>query len=100
MRFPYPWVWLADRFDYRGCWSFPILATGGTFIGSLAIYSEQPRSATQRELELASLLTQTASLIIAREQEQQARQRAERALDTRRRPTTQVDSPARRSASR
>ena len=74
-------TWLADQFDYRGCWSFPILAAGETFIGSLAIYSQQPCSATQRELDLATLLTQTASIIIARHQEHEGRQQAEHALN-------------------
>ena len=54
------WTWLAQRFDYRGCWSFPVFAAGEAFIGSLAVSSRQPRDATGNDVELATLLTQTA----------------------------------------
>jgi GAF domain-containing protein len=83
-----PWQWLAEQFGYRGCWSFPILAAGGTFIASLAIYSQHPRSATKRETELASLLTQTASIIISQHTEHEARRQAEHDLRENRREAT------------
>ena len=75
-----PWRWMAQRFDYRGCWSFPIHTPAGRFVGTLAVYSREPREATARELELASLLTQTASIILSRQAESKARQEAEKAL--------------------
>ena len=75
-----PWRGMAERFDYRGCWSFPIHSAAGVFVGTLAIYSRQPREATARELELASLLTNTASIILSRHQEARERQQAEEAL--------------------
>jgi PAS domain S-box-containing protein len=75
-----PWRWLAQRFDYRGCWSFPIHTSAGKFVGTFAVYSRQPRQATERDLELASLLTHTASMIIAHHTELEARQQAEQAL--------------------
>jgi PAS domain S-box-containing protein len=74
-----PWVWLAERFDYRGCWSFPLLTAGGKLLGSLAIYSRQPREATKRDLELASVMTHTASIIVSRHREAAVRKQAEQA---------------------
>ena len=75
-----PWRWLADRFGYRGCWSFPVNTSAGKFVGTLALYSVRPRSPTKRNLELASLLTNTASIIISRHHESEVRKQAERAL--------------------
>lgn len=75
-----PWRWLAERFDYRGCWSFPIRTSAGKFVGTLAVYSRQPREATDRNVELCSLLTRTASIIISQHYELEARKQAEAAL--------------------
>lgn len=71
-----PWLWLAQRFGYRGCWSFPIRTSAGTMVGTLAMYSRQPREATNRDVQLASFLCQTASVIIAQHKEVEARKRA------------------------
>ena len=60
------WVWLADQFQYRACWSFPVLAPSGKALGSFAMYYTDAREATPRDLELASLLGRTAASIIAR----------------------------------
>jgi signal transduction histidine kinase/DNA-binding response OmpR family regulator len=75
-----PWRWLAERFGYRGCWSFPVNTTAHKLVGSLAIYSPQPREAARRELQLASLLTNTASIILSRYKEAEVRKQAEAAL--------------------
>jgi signal transduction histidine kinase/DNA-binding response OmpR family regulator len=75
-----PWRRLAERFDYRGCWSFPIHTSLGKPIGTFAVYWRRPREATDRDLEFATLLTQTASIIISRHTEAEVRQRAEAAL--------------------
>jgi PAS domain S-box-containing protein len=74
------WRWLAERFDFRGCWSFPIHVSARKFVGTLAIYWRQPREATTLDVELASLLTETASAIVAHHAESEARKRAERAV--------------------
>lgn len=74
------WSWLAEKFDFRGCWSFPIHAAGGRLIASLAVYSRAPRVATERDLELVALLTDTGSIVIAQHLEAQARRQAEQAL--------------------
>lgn len=75
-----PWRWLAERFDFRGCWSFPIRTAAGKFVGTLAIYSRRPREARDCDLELCSLLTRTASIIISQHFELEARKQAEAAL--------------------
>ena len=76
----HPWLWMAEKFDYRACWSFPIHTAGKKFIGTLAIYSRQPREATKHDREIGELLARTASIIISRHQEQEARRAAENAL--------------------
>jgi PAS domain S-box-containing protein len=75
-----PWLWLAEKFDFRGCWSFPIRTETGRFVGTLAIYWRRPREATPRELELAAVLTATAAIIIARHTDAEQRDRALAAL--------------------
>ena len=62
------------------CWSFPIHTVGGNFVGALAIYHRQPREPTSHDLELASLLTKSAAIIITRHKESEVRKRAEEAL--------------------
>ncbi len=75
-----PWRWMAERFGYRGCWSFPVHTSAGKFVGTFAVYSPQPREATPRDLEFASVLTRTAAIIIVRHAEAGERARAEAAL--------------------
>lgn len=72
-----PWLWLAERFDYRACWSFPIFSASGKPVGAMAVYSRQPRKATEGDIELASLLSRSAAIIIARHEEAATRKGAE-----------------------
>ena len=72
--------WPAEQFDARDCWSFPINTEAGKFVGTLVIYLSQPQSPTNRDLELASLITNSASIIISRHNESEVRKRAEEAL--------------------
>jgi len=60
------WLWLAKEFGYRACWSFPIETSSGKVLGSFAMYYAQPREATPRDIDLASVLTRTAAMIISR----------------------------------
>jgi GAF domain-containing protein len=59
------WVWLAEQFQYRACWSFPVLAPSGKALGTFAMYYADPREASPRDLELAALLGRTAANIMA-----------------------------------
>lgn len=61
-----PWTWLAKRFGYRGCWSFPVETPHGHLVGSLAMYFAEPREPTAVDLELAASFTQTAAIIISK----------------------------------
>jgi GAF domain-containing protein len=67
------WRWLAERFGYRGVWNFPINSSSGKFVGALVIYLAQLRKPDKRDSELAGLLTNTASVIISRQEESHAR---------------------------
>jgi GAF domain-containing protein len=59
------WLWLAEKFDYRACWSFPIEA-GARVVGTFAMYYREPTEVTPCKLNLASMLTRTAATIITR----------------------------------
>lgn len=61
-----PWLWLAEQFRYRACWSFPIAIASSKVLGSFALYYPDRREATARDLDFASVLTRTAATIIAR----------------------------------
>jgi PAS domain S-box-containing protein len=75
-----PWLQLAEQYEYRGCWSFPVKASSGTTIGTFAMYFRKPRQATSRDLEFANMLTHAAAIIISKNQEAEERARAERVL--------------------
>ena len=60
-----PWLWLANKFDYRACWSFPVEASGGKIVGTFAMYYKEPREATSRDLDLAGVMTHAAAIIIS-----------------------------------
>ncbi|WP_420138864.1 PAS domain-containing protein [Sphingomonas sp.] len=59
-----PWLWLAEQYDYLGCWSFPLQLEPGKSFGTFAIYFPEPREAKAEDLEFARSLTATASIII------------------------------------
>jgi two-component sensor histidine kinase len=75
-----PWIWLADKWGYRGCWCFPLRAKTGRCIGAFAIYSPEPRAATPLDIDHATIVAQTAAIIISRHNEAEERKRAEQAL--------------------
>lgn len=71
-----PWLWMAARFGYRGCWSFPIHTADRRFAGTFALYWPEPREATANDTELAGRITQTAAMIIARHERAEQRRSA------------------------
>lgn len=75
-----PWLWMAEEYGFRGCWSFPIRSAEGKSVGSFAMYFPGPREPTPAENELAATLVHTASIIISRHQEAEERARVTRAL--------------------
>lgn len=56
----------------RACWSTPILTRGRKVLGTFAMYHREPREPTVRDLMLVDLVTQTAALVIDREQAHRA----------------------------
>ncbi|MBV8990058.1 MAG: PAS domain-containing protein [Solirubrobacterales bacterium] len=75
-----PWLWLAEQYAYRAVWSFPLATSAGKVIGTLAMYFSEPREATPRDYEFATVLTRAAAIIISRHREAEERERAEAAL--------------------
>lgn len=74
------WRELARAFGYRGCWSFPVQAEGGTPMGTFALYFREPREPLARDLELAGVMAHTAAIIISRHNATAERAAAEAAL--------------------
>lgn len=75
-----PWREMARRFQYRGCWSFPIHSRKGEFVGTFALYWPQPAKAGSSDIEVANLVTNTAGIIIGRDLEARHRRAAEASL--------------------
>jgi two-component sensor histidine kinase len=75
-----PWLWLADRYRFRGCWSFPIETAAGKVVGTFAMYFQSAREATPQDHAWAGVLTRTAAIIMSRHQEAVERGRAVDAL--------------------
>lgn len=64
----------ALRHGLRACWSIPILTRGRKVLGTFGMYHREPREPTARDLMLVDLITQTAALVIDREQAKSALQ--------------------------
>lgn len=75
-----PWLWLAERYEFRAVWSFPTQTLSGKVVGTLAVYHKSPREATARDHELAAVLTRAAAIIISQSQEMKERARSQEAL--------------------
>ena len=60
------WRWLANRFGYRACWSFPVETKDGKILGTFAMYHPEPTEAKPFDLALASVLTRTAAKIMSK----------------------------------
>jgi len=61
-----PWLWLAEQFDYRACWSFPVETSSGKIVGTFAMYFKKPRDATESELDFAAMITRAAAIAMSR----------------------------------
>src|SRR5581483_4616040 len=75
-----PYLDLAARYGFRGCWSFPIKTRDNTAVGTFAMYFPGPREARPQDLALADAVTQAAAIVIAHDTEAQERSRAEQAI--------------------
>ncbi|WP_454783592.1 ATP-binding protein [Legionella sp. WA2022007384] len=68
---------LARKHNCRAYWSFPVLTAEERILGTLDIYFSEPQEPTKRELEMAQVLTNAASIIIAFEYELVAKMQTE-----------------------
>ena len=75
-----PWHWMAQKHDYRACWSFPVCTKDGPILGSFALYFSEPRDLAPRDYEFVSGLTHAATIVISRDNEASERARAEQSL--------------------
>ncbi len=57
---------LAIRFDFRSCWSTPIMGADERVLGTFALYSGTVREPTSLERELAAMATDIAGIAIER----------------------------------
>jgi signal transduction histidine kinase len=70
------WRHVAEKFAFRGCWSFPLHTPKGELLGTFALYFREPRRATQGDIVFASAIADTAAIIISRHNEATVRQQA------------------------
>lgn len=57
---------LAAAHQLRACWSFPVIATDGSVLGTLAIYYHSPRHPSPHELDLIEQTTSLAAIALER----------------------------------
>lgn len=57
---------VVEQFGFRSCWSTPILTAQNNVLGTFALYSNQVRRPTAREIELVALATHIAGIAIER----------------------------------
>jgi diguanylate cyclase (GGDEF)-like protein/PAS domain S-box-containing protein len=57
---------LALRFDYRSCWSMPVLSDRGATLAAFAMYSKSVRSPTPAETRLLEIAVHIAGIAIER----------------------------------
>jgi PAS domain S-box-containing protein len=57
---------VAVAHSLRACWSTPIFSANGNVIGTLAMYSREPRSPSQRDQHIVEQITHLAGIAIQR----------------------------------
>ena len=64
----------------RACWSTPIVSSDGTVIATFAMYYREPRSPSQRDLDIIEQITHLAGVAIQRKLDEDKLQRAQAEL--------------------
>jgi len=83
---------VADSLGCQGFWSFPVRSPKGIDLAAFAIFLPEPRDATESELRGVNIITQTAALVIGRNDEAQQRLKVEQSLlDTQRQLKTELE---------
>ncbi|MCE7071876.1 PAS domain S-box protein [Dyadobacter sp. CY327] len=75
-----PWTHLAKKYSYRGCWSFPIKTRDQKAVGTFALYFQNPREASETELAMVDVVTQTAAILIVTRSDAREKEQSEQAL--------------------
>jgi PAS domain S-box-containing protein len=68
---------LASAHGLAACWSTPIFSSEGKVLGTFAMYYGEPRTPSERDLNLISIVTRTAAIAIERKQAEEALRRSE-----------------------
>jgi PAS domain S-box-containing protein len=71
---------LVDRFGFKACWSTPIMSGRGSVFGTIAVYSNTPRSVGDRERQAIDRFTQLASFVLERKLSEDALKKSEAML--------------------
>lgn len=65
------YVEIAMRYGLRSCWSTPIMGTGGSLLGTFALYSGTARSPSALDMELIEVATNIAGIAIDRKRSEE-----------------------------
>ncbi|HEV2565699.1 MAG TPA: diguanylate cyclase, partial [Microvirga sp.] len=71
------WRDLALAHGLRACWSKPVFARSGEVLGTLALYYDEPRAPTHREMEPMEAVLHLAALAIERQRDDAALRESE-----------------------
>ncbi|MBB3979742.1 PAS domain S-box-containing protein [Rhizobium azooxidifex] len=71
---------VVERFGFKACWSTPIMSGRGSVFGTIAVYSNRPRSAGDRERQTIDRFTQLASFVLERKISEDALRKSEAML--------------------
>lgn len=74
------WRELAMAHELRACWSTPILSSGGTVLGTFAIYSREPGHPTPQHQHLIGQITHLATVAIEQRYAEEKLRQDEREL--------------------
>ncbi len=72
-----PWLHLASRFGFKGCWSVPIRGTDGLPSASFSVYWRTDREPDDEAMQLLNFLTDTSALLIENHRQQRIRVEAQ-----------------------
>ena len=71
---------IVNRFGFKACWSTPIMSGRGSVFGTVAVYSDRPRTMGDRERQALDRFTQLASFVLERKISEDALRKSEAML--------------------
>jgi GAF domain-containing protein len=72
---------IAERFGLRACWSEPIFSRDSEVLGTFAMYYDEPRAPSERELESMGIAARLAAIALDRARDDAALRRNEERLN-------------------